>query len=95
MYEKLKAESFKLWKKLNKAYDFMKRFVVEGRNLLERFLESIGQMVENVRDNFRMQERGTGGGASIKIVSRNTMKYHKNTLKTQNVCAILLITIKK
>lgn len=36
-----------------KAYDFMKQFVVDGRNLLERFLESIGQMVEKVRDGFR------------------------------------------
>lgn len=25
------------------------------------------------------------------IVLRNTMKYHKNTLKAQNICAILLI----
>lgn len=38
---------------LNKAYDFMKRFVVDGRNLLERFLESIGQAVEKVRDSFK------------------------------------------
>ena len=36
----------KLKELLNKAYDFMKQFVVDGRNLLERFLESIGQMVE-------------------------------------------------
>ena len=61
--EQLKTENSKLREKLNKAYDFMKQFVVDGRNLLERFLESIGQMVEKVRDNFRRQERGTGDGA--------------------------------
>lgn len=51
--EQLKAENSKLRETLNKAYDFMKRFVVDGRNLLERFLESIGQMVEKVRGGFR------------------------------------------
>lgn len=51
--EKLKAENSKLREKLNKAYDFMKQFVVDGKNLLERFLESIGQVVEKVRDGFR------------------------------------------
>ena len=42
----------KLKELLNKAYDFMKQFVVDGRNLLERFLESIGQVVEKVRCGF-------------------------------------------
>ncbi len=51
--EQLKAENSKLREILNKAYDFMKQFVVDGRNLLERFLESIGQVVEKVRDAFR------------------------------------------
>lgn len=51
--EQLKAENSKLRDTLNKAYDFMKQFVVDGMNLLERFLESIGQVVEKVRDNFR------------------------------------------
>ena len=50
--EQLKAENFKLREILNKAYDFMKQFVMDGRNLLERFLESIGQVVEKVRDDF-------------------------------------------
>lgn len=31
----------------------MKQFVVDGRNLLERFLESIGQVIEKVREDFR------------------------------------------
>ena len=51
--EQLKAENSKLRETLNKVYDFMKQFVVDGRNLLERFLESIGQVVEMVRDSFR------------------------------------------
>lgn len=51
--EQLKAENSKLRETLNKAYDFMKQFVVDGRNLLERFLESIGQVVEKARSGFR------------------------------------------
>ena len=51
--EKLKAENSKLRETLNKAYDFMKQFVVDGRNLLERFMESIGHVVEKVRSGFR------------------------------------------
>lgn len=51
--EQLKAENSKLRKTLDKAYDFMKQFVVDGRNLLERFLESIGQVIEKVREDFR------------------------------------------
>ena len=51
--EQLKAENSKLRETLNKAYDFMKQFMVDGRNLLERFLESIGQVVEKVREGFR------------------------------------------
>lgn len=51
--EQLKAENTKLRETLNKAYDFMKQFVVDGRNLLEKFLKSIGQVVERVREGFR------------------------------------------
>lgn len=51
--EQLKAENSKLRETLNKAYDFMKQFVVDGRNLLERFLESIGQVVEKVRSGLK------------------------------------------
>ena len=51
--EQLKVEHSKLRETLNKAYDFMKQFVMDGRNLLERFLESIGQVVEKVRAGFR------------------------------------------
>lgn len=31
----------------------MKQFVVDGRNLLERFMESVGQVVEKIREGFR------------------------------------------
>lgn len=51
--EQLIAENSKLRETLNKAYDFMKQFVMDGRNLLERFLESIGQVVEKVRSGVR------------------------------------------
>lgn len=51
--EQLKAENSKLRETLNKAYDFMKQFVIDGRNLLERFLESVGQVVEKVRKEFK------------------------------------------
>ena len=51
--EQLKAENSKLREMVNKAYDFMKQFVVDGRNLLEQFMESIGQVVEKVRGGFR------------------------------------------
>lgn len=51
--EQLKAENSKLRETLNKAYDFMKQFVVDGRNLLERFLESVGHVVEKVRGGLR------------------------------------------
>lgn len=43
--EQLKAENSKLREALNKVCDFMKPFVADGRNLLERFLESMGQVV--------------------------------------------------
>lgn len=51
--EQLKTENSKLRETLNKAYDFMEQFVVDGRKLLERFWESIGQVLEEVGDGFR------------------------------------------
>ena len=48
--EQLKTENSKL---RETAYDFMKQFVVDGRNLLEKFLESIGQVVDKVKSEFR------------------------------------------
>lgn len=34
---------------LEKAYEFMKQFVIAGVNLLERFLESVRKIVERKR----------------------------------------------
>ena len=51
--EQLKVENFKLREILNKAYDFMKQFVVDGRSLLERYLEKVGTVVEKVRARIR------------------------------------------
>ena len=47
MYEnqKLREENTTLKELLEKAYEFMKQFVIDGVNLLERFLESVGKMV--------------------------------------------------
>lgn len=51
--EQLKAENFKLKQLLEKAYDFMKQFMKDGRSLLDWFVESVGQAVEKIRDGFR------------------------------------------
>lgn len=50
MYEnqKLGEENTTLKELLEKAYEFMKQFVIDGVNLLERFLESVGKVVGNV-----------------------------------------------
>ena len=50
MYEnqKLREENTTLRELLEKAYEFMKQFVIDGINLLERFLESVEKMVGNV-----------------------------------------------
>lgn len=57
---------------------------------LERKVE-IAEMVEKVRDGFKGRKRNIGDDATASILLRNTMKYHKNTLKSQNICATLLI----
>ena len=51
--EQLKTEISKLREMLDKAYDFMKQFLVDGRSLLERFWESIGQAVEKARNEVK------------------------------------------
>lgn len=50
MYEnqKLREENTTLKELQEKAYEFMKQFVIDGVNLLERFLESVGKVVGNV-----------------------------------------------
>lgn len=51
--EQLKAENWTLREKLQKAYDFMKQFTISGINLLERFLESVGERVQNFTEHLR------------------------------------------
>lgn len=47
----LKNENRTLREKLQKAYDFMKQFTINGLNMLERFLESIGERVHSFSEN--------------------------------------------
>ncbi len=42
----LKAENRTLKAKLEKAYDFMRQFTINGMNMLEHFLRSIGEWVQ-------------------------------------------------
>ena len=51
MYEnqKLREENTTLMELLEKAYEFMKQFVIDGVNLLERFLESVGKVIGKIR----------------------------------------------
>lgn len=49
----LKEENQSLKDKLEKAYKFMKQFVLGGINLLEKFLEWIGEKVKDVKKEKR------------------------------------------
>ena len=42
----MKAENRTLKAKLEKAYDFMRQFTINGMNMLEQFLKSIGKWVQ-------------------------------------------------
>ena len=44
--QELKAENRSLRAKLEKAYDFMRQFTIGGMNMLEKFLRSIGEWVQ-------------------------------------------------
>lgn len=44
--QELKAENRTLKVKLEKAYDFMRQFTINGMNILEHFLRSIGEWVQ-------------------------------------------------
>lgn len=50
MYEnqKLREKNMTLKELLEKAYEFMKQFVIDGVNLLERFLESVWKVIGKV-----------------------------------------------
>lgn len=43
-----REENRSMKEKLEKAYEFMKQFVIGGMNLLEQFLEWIGEKVKDV-----------------------------------------------
>ena len=47
----LKDENRTLKEKLQKAYEFMKQFTINGLNMLERFLESVGERVHSFSEN--------------------------------------------
>ena len=47
----LKNENRALKEKLQKAYDFMKQFTINGLNMLEQFLEFVGERVQNFSEN--------------------------------------------
>ena len=51
--QQLKEENAKLRESLRKAYDFMEKIVIDGRNMLERFRESLSETVEKVADKIR------------------------------------------
>ena len=43
--------------KLQKAYDFMKQFTINGLNMLERFLESVGEKVQRFSESIGFSDR--------------------------------------
>ena len=47
----LKEKNRTLKEKLQKAYDFMRQFTINGLNMLERFLEFIGERVQGFTEN--------------------------------------------
>ena len=49
----LREENRSLKDKLEKAYEFMKQFVIGGMNLMEKFLEWIGEKVKDVKKEKR------------------------------------------
>ena len=48
--QNLKEENKGLREKLDKAYEFMKKFVIEGKSMLDKFLEWIGEKVREGRE---------------------------------------------
>ena len=53
----LKDENRTLKEKLQKAYDFMKQFTINGLNMLERFLESVGEKVQRFSESIGFSNR--------------------------------------
>lgn len=55
--QQLKEDNVKLRESLRKAYDFMEKIVIDGRNMLERFRESLAKVTERVMDDWRIIRR--------------------------------------
>lgn len=51
--EQLKEENSKLRQLFEKAYNFMKQYLIGEKNLFELFQEKVGMMLERDRDGFR------------------------------------------
>lgn len=51
--QQLKEENTKLRESLRKVYDFMEKIVVDGRNMLERFRESLSETVVRTVDRIK------------------------------------------
>lgn len=51
--QQLKEDNAKLRDSLRKAYDFMEKIVIDGRNMLERFRESLSETVVRTVDRIR------------------------------------------
>ncbi len=51
--QQLKEDNAKLRDSLRKAYDFMEKIVIDGRNMLERFRESLSETVVRMVDRIR------------------------------------------
>ncbi len=51
--QQLKEENAKLRESLRKAYDFMEKIVIDGRNMLDRFRESLRETVVRTVDRIR------------------------------------------
>jgi len=51
--QELKEQNASLRENLKKAYDFMEKIVIDGRNMLERFRESLTETVVRTIDKVR------------------------------------------
>lgn len=55
--ETLKEDNVNLRESLKKAYDFMEKIVIDGRNMLESFVETLTKATERVIDEWRTIRR--------------------------------------
>ena len=55
--QQLKEDNAKLRDSLKKAYDFMEKIVIDGKNMLERFMESLSETVVRTIDKARGELR--------------------------------------